>query len=138
MPDTYTPVFDLSDKEKNSRVLLDAEVQIDTVAKHVISRTRGDFNNRKIPLIADIWHRSMYRHYRKTKKFTVENSCIGCGLCEKQCPVSAIKIEDKKVVWVKDECALCFGCLHRCPTFSIQYGKNTKTHGQYVNPKVKL
>ena len=26
----------------------------------------------------------------------------------------------------------CLGCLHKCPTFAIQYGRNTKKHGQYV------
>ena len=32
---------------------------------------------------------------------------------------------------------MCLGCLHRCPEFAIQYGKNTKKHGQYMNPNVK-
>ena len=33
---------------------------------------------------------------------------------------------------------MCLGCLHRCPKFAIQYGRNTKKHGQYTNPNVKL
>ena len=28
---------------------------------------------------------------------------------------------------------MCLACLHHCPKFAIQYGKNTKKHGQYVH-----
>ncbi len=136
MVDTWTPMYDLTDKAKNSQILKEAEKQIDTVAGYVAAKEKGDFNNRKVPL-AELFYLT-YRRGRKTKKFTVDDSCIGCGLCERQCPVSAIELHDKKPAWVKEQCALCLGCLHRCPTFSIQYGKNTRKHGQYVNPKVKL
>lgn len=74
---------------------------------------------------------------RKTSHFKVENSCIGCGLCAKNCPVSAIEIRNKKPVWVKDRCVMCLSCLHHCPKFAIQYENRTKKHGQYTNPNVK-
>ena len=60
------------------------------------------------------------------------------GLCQKICPAQAIRLENRKPVWVKEKCILCLGCLHRCPRFAIQYGKHTQAHGQYVNPHVKL
>lgn len=47
-------------------------------------------------------------------------------------------MRERKPVWVKEKCALCLGCLHRCPKFAIQYGKNTQRHGQYKNPNVTL
>ena len=46
-------------------------------------------------------------------------------------------MQASKPVWVKDKCVMCLGCLHRCPKFAIQYGRNTKKHGQYANPNVK-
>ncbi len=76
---------------------------------------------------------------RKTKNFYVEDSCIGCGLCARKCPVQAIDIKDKKPVWTKEKCALCLRCLHHCPKFAIQYGNGkTKKHGQYRNPHTKV
>ena len=34
-------------------------------------------------------------------------------------------MEGNKPVWVKERCAMCLRCLHRCPKFAIQYGKST-------------
>ncbi|HOO26860.1 MAG TPA: EFR1 family ferrodoxin, partial [Lachnospiraceae bacterium] len=67
----------------------------------------------------------------------VEDTCIGCGLCAEKCPVNAIKIQNGKPVWVREQCVMCLKCLHHCPKFSIQYGRHTKKHGQYRNPNVR-
>ena len=81
----------------------------------------------------------IYHHcVRCTSHFWVKDSCIGCGLCSKKCPIHAIEMQHQKPVWVKDKCVMCFGCLHRCPKFAIQYGRNTEKHGQYTNPNVKV
>lgn len=75
-----------------------------------------------------------YDSMRRTSNFTVEDTCVGCGLCARRCPVGAIEMRDKRPVWVADRCAACLGCLHHCPKFAIQYGKRTKAHGQYAHP----
>lgn len=72
----------------------------------------------------------------KTKKFYAEDSCIGCGLCESNCPQQVIKLQDNKPVWTKDTCCKCSSCINRCPVQAIQYGTATKARNRYVNPLV--
>ncbi len=138
MPDTWTPSFDLSNKEKVNKTNQKAEKEIEGVIKKIQNNFIGDFSERKTPLFLVKLYYPTYEKKRKTKYFSVESSCIGCGLCEIKCPANAIKMEKNKPNWIKEECILCLGCLHRCPEFSIQYGKSTKKHGQYVNPNVKI
>ena len=42
-----------------------------------------------------------------------ENLCIGCGICENQCPFSAIEVIDGIAV-VGDNCTLCGACVEEC------------------------
>ena len=138
MPDTWTPIFDLSDKARVSLINERAESEIDRIIEMVSGRETGDYMKSKIPLcLAKAVYGIEYDSMRKTKHFAVEDSCIGCGLCARNCPVSAIEIREKKPVWVKDQCVMCLRCLHHCPKFAIQYGKRTKQHGQYTHPVSK-
>ncbi len=139
MPDNWTAFFDLSDKAKVKRTNKKAELLIDSAIEKIRNHEHGNFMKNRAPLfIVAMVHNVSYDSMRKTKHFNVENSCIGCGLCAKKCPVNAIKMEYGKPVWTKDRCVMCLGCLHRCPKFSIQYDNKTKNHGQYQNPNTKI
>lgn len=135
MPDTWTPIFDLSSKEEVRQINNNAELEIDCIVEKIKNFAVGDFMKNKLPYpIAKAGHDIEYNFMRKTKHFSVENTCIGCGLCSKNCPISAIKLKEGKPEWIKEQCVMCLSCLHHCPKFAIQYGKKTKKHGQYTHP----
>ncbi len=139
MPDNWTPIFDLSDAEDVKRQNEEAEIHLRNVITKIQSRENGNQTEHKMPYAVRIITDPFLNNERKTNHFYVENSCIGCGLCVKKCPVQAIELQNKKPVWIKDKCALCLRCLHHCPKFAIQYGNGkTKKHGQYRNPHVKV
>lgn len=138
-PDSFTPIFNVSNKEKMNKKVKDAEPVIDDIIEKIQQKVEGNFvKNKTLPGIATLIHKVAYLNARNTNKFTVDDSCIGCGLCAQKCPVDAIEMENNKPVWVKSKCTLCLGCLHRCPKNSIQYGNKTKQHGQYLNPNIKI
>lgn len=134
MPDTWTPTFDLSNPNKVAKINQSAEVQIDEIIQCILNCDVGDYMKAKVPMFAVKIYYPTYESQRETKHFKLMNTCIGCGLCVKHCPIQAIKLEDRKPVWVKEKCVLCLGCLHRCPKFSIQYNDKTLNHGQYTHP----
>ena len=150
MPDNWTPIFDLSDKDKVAKQVEAAEPQIDTIIAQIKSRTEGNKTQNKKPYWVRVFADPLLTYERQTKFLSVDAmTCIGCGLCAKKCPVQAIEMRDnpqageqnklkKTPVWVPERCAMCLGCLHRCPKFAIRYGKNTPKHGQYKHPKTRV
>ncbi len=138
MPDTWTPIFNLSDKEKVVMINANAEVQIEEIIRLIQSGATGNYVKNKLPVAVRALYPFWYNRMRKTKHFVVEDDCVGCGLCKRKCPVQAIEMRGEKPIWIKEQCVMCLGCLHRCPTFAIQYGKKTAKHGQYINPNVKM
>ena len=135
MPDNWTVWFDLSDPEKVAQQNAKADAAIEKIIGKIKNKTLGNRMKRRAPYFTKLFTDAAFEDARKTKNLYVEETCIGCGMCQKLCPVQAIEIKDGKPVWVKEQCALCFGCLHHCPKFAIQYGNGaTKKHGQYIHP----
>ncbi len=135
MPDTYCPMFECGDRAKNEAVLNRAEGEIDNVVVQLKSRATGDLDLHHG--MGRLYTVTMYPLYKRTttRRFAVSDACTGCGLCAKLCPDKFITIEDGRPVWRAGHCNLCFACLHHCPTFAIQYGRNSRKHGQYTCPK---
>lgn len=132
MPDTWTPMFDLSDTAKVAQRNEEADRRIAEVRDQLDSHATGKHMKLPAPGFTGLVGKQIYdRSMRLTDKFTVDDTCIGCGLCAKRCPVGAIEMHGKRPVWVQERCAMCLRCLHMCPKFAIQRGPHTRAHGQY-------
>lgn len=46
--------------------------------------------------------------------------CIGCRICEKNCPSDAVKVEDNIALVDYDKCTQCGICVSKCPTKAIK------------------
>ena len=71
-----------------------------------------------------------------TEKITVNNSCRGCGLCEKVCPMNNIKIVDGTPVFGHN-CVSCAGCIQNCPNNAMHHSEE-KSEARYRNPHVEV
>ncbi|MDM8534494.1 4Fe-4S binding protein [Clostridiaceae bacterium HSG29] len=47
--------------------------------------------------------------------YVIQDSCISCGACEAECPVSAITAGDDIYVIDADACIDCGACASVCP-----------------------
>ena len=134
MPDTWTVWFDLSDRDKVKRINRHADMNIDLIAAGIRNRMEGNFREKKMPMPLVKGAQLLYQNARKTSHLKLSSDkCIGCGLCEKNCPENAIIMKLGKPEWTKKKCTMCLGCLHRCPAFAISYENRTDSHGQYVH-----
>ena len=138
--ENYVPLYKVEDEKNINEHLDKAECEVDEIIQHIKDRHNGAFNNYKgrIPYFLSSLFYLLFQNGRKTVKFSVNEKCTGCGICERVCPRRVIKLDNGRPMWTMDRCELCLGCLHRCPEFSINYGKKTSGNGRYLNPRVQL
>ncbi len=55
----------------------------------------------------------------KAAKDNCSNACMGCKICEKNCPAKAITVTDFLAKVNYDECTQCGVCTEKCPTKAV-------------------
>ncbi|MFT4073334.1 MAG: EFR1 family ferrodoxin [Dysgonamonadaceae bacterium] len=60
------------------------------------------------------------------KSFYATPECNQCGLCEKECPVKAIRNSNQQPFWTF-KCESCMKCMNSCPQQAIE-----TTHGLWI------
>ena len=48
-----------------------------------------------------------------------QDECVNCYLCEENCPVEAIWLDEEKVVLNNDKCIRCINCTSHCPVGAL-------------------
>jgi len=136
----YVPLYPMESETEIAKSLERAVRETDVIIQHIRDRSVGSFNATKghFPRLSTFVAYPLYKYGRKTGKFTVNENCTGCGLCERICPRKAIRVESGAPVWTAAQCEFCLGCLHRCPSAAINYGRKSAENGRYVNPHVRF
>ena len=64
-----------------------------------------------------LYFRRHTRHYSDKLRINADK-CIGCGKCEKLCPMDNIDIKNGKAI-PGSKCTMCYRCINRCPMQAI-------------------
>lgn len=140
MPNNYIIMGNIDSKEVENKKIEHSKQVIKEIVNTIENREEDVFKITKGimgSLLTKIVNPMFSKHAANSSKFFVDDTCIGCGVCEKVCNCNTIKLVDKKPVWGK-ECIQCLACIHSCPKKAIQYGKGTRKKGRYINPYFKL
>ena len=136
MPENYIAMFDIPSVELSEEIIDNAEPSIMEVCQCINGGTV--IPSKKIfgtdRLKSGIVNGAFYATVVKAKKFKVTDKCIGCGKCERSCPLHNIEIKKGKPVWGK-ECTHCMACISNCPVEAIHYGEKTVDKRRYRCPR---
>ena len=139
MVDNYLPMFDM-----------DAEMALD---KHIEEQLAGAVKAvngrvREIPEASEEGRRlhaqvaAMNREnpaFNNGSQITVSENCIGCGICEKVCPIDNFYIENKRAMRKENTCEFCLACAQNCPQKAISLSMADKNpDARYRNPNISL
>lgn len=120
MVDNWLPAFDMDEQKKidkkideNLAVILEDIAACKNRIAEVTDADRAvhqQFLERMSQMPPDAWQHLL----------RVTDACVGCGICEKVCPASSVRVSDGKAVHIPGSCQTCLACAHACPQKAIR------------------
>lgn len=110
--------------------------KVNNAGKKVLQDTKLIRERKMLPIKKKkYWAKVINSHYIGTykisdHKFSVSDTCIHCGLCERECPVGNIEFVNGTLTW-KHQCESCMKCIQICPQKAMNYSDRTINRKRY-------
>ena len=135
MPENYIAMFNAPQPDAAAPIIEKADRELLRAAGYIASRE--DFPDVKTSVLDHFTsgpvNKAFYRLFVKAGPFTVSDSCIGCGKCEKACVMGNIALKNGKPSWGSG-CTHCMACICGCPVSAIEYGSKSRGKPRYQCP----
>ena len=126
MPENYIAMFNAPQVERAREIVEKAEPELLNAiacirAGQSFPAPRKNFYDR---LMSGPINPIFYRFFVKANAFRAKDTCVGCGLCVRECPMNNIVLRNGKPQWGR-ECTHCMACICYCPKEAIEYGEKS-------------
>jgi len=134
--ENYIAIFGPPKEKITQKRLAMQHETTDEAARAVIERRTNKINTFRplsafVSFLFSLGAKIFYKSYKVTDK------CDGCGICEKICPVSGIKMKNNRPQF-SGKCEHCNGCLNWCPKKAIIFGRLKPNLARYHHPEINV
>jgi len=143
MPPNYIHDADAFPPFMQKRLFKKWERKLDAIYGEITSGKRGKMETVH-PIGTFLFSRYVEKQYQSgalrpdiDQHFWVDENCSHCGICQRICPVSNIRMDDGTPSW-NGACEKCLASIQWCPEQAIQFGKVTANRKRYHHPDIKL
>lgn len=136
MPENYIAMFDVPSPEESERILLSADREILSIASKInneepLPQRQAGFKDK---IKSSVVNPIFYTFLVKAKGFYSTEQCVGCGKCERICPMNNVRLEKSRPLW-GNRCTHCMACICGCPKEAIEYKKISFGKARYFNDR---
>lgn len=138
MVDNYLPNFDMNEEKKIDKKIED---QLSAILLDLESRKRGispatDAGRELHKQIAEM--NRLFPSFNDGSALRVTEKCIGCGICEKVCPIGNFNVTGRTARRTDNKCEFCLACIQNCPNGAIALEKECNPGARYRNENITL
>lgn len=130
MPENFITMFKAPTEEQEPLIMEKARRRLKSVAETILRDKELTQKCSKSKILSSVINPVFYRLFVNDRAFRAEDSCTGCGLCVRICPLNNVELVDGKPVW-KGNCTQCMACICGCPAEAIEYGKKSVGKRRY-------